>query len=109
LLEAFDLEPHVVDGAVDVGPPLIDHGSRSLQRRHTVAVLAVQLTEACQLEVAHAVLDLLDAQLDLVPPVVGDDGGVGLGRAELLQRLEAYASLGADLLLAADLPLRRLH
>ena len=102
-LEAPDLQLHVVEGTFEVGAPLLNRGHSHLQRGQPVAAVAVQLPQPDQLEVAHAVLHILDPLLDLAAPIVGDDGGVGLFAAEALQHVDAIADGRPELLQPPDL------
>jgi hypothetical protein len=71
--EAPNLEAHVVDDAINTGTPILQGCDNGLNGGHPIASLVVDFSEADELEVVHAGLEVVDALLEVISPIVGDD------------------------------------
>jgi hypothetical protein len=94
-----DFRAEVVDRSVDEGAPLRDTLHLGLHRLDPIVALIADLVDADELEIRLTVLQILETILEVRTPVVGDGGGVVLGRCEVLQRQQPLIN-GVVVLLA---------
>lgn len=83
--EAADVEARINDSDFHPRAPFIEHCDSVFQGRHPVVALVPYLRDPDELKVIHLLFQLPDADADVAPPIVSDDGRFRLRGVELLQ------------------------